>query len=234
MLLNALAARGLHYGVVSSVNNFDVQGPAFVSGVFEDVRLTDRNVVLARTKAEDPGLQIYNARSSNYATNLTIQTVGGPVTVLEGWASVDVRMRGLPVRFITTHLDAFVPQIRLAQATELLASATSTDLPIVLAGDLNTTTTTSTYAALTGAGFFDLWAQLHPSEAGFTCCEVLPAINNATPTLSERVDMMLFRGLLAPESISIVGASAASRTASGLWPSDHAGLAGRFQLEEHQ
>lgn len=232
ILLDALAARGLRYATAASVNNFDVQGPAFVSGVFEDVRLTDRNVILARKGDLDRNLKVSNPRSNNYATNLVIQTVGGPVTVLEGWASIDIKMRGRSVRFITTHLDAFVPAIRLAQANELLTGPAITDLPVVLAGDMNTSTTTTTYAALTGAGFVDVWAQLHPVDPGFTCCEVLPEIVNPEPTLSERIDFMLFRGALNPESILIVGATSATRGPSGLWPSDHAGLVAVFAQEK--
>jgi len=231
MLLDALAARGLGYATVASVNNFDVQGPAFVSGVFEDVRLTDRNVILVRKENLDRGLNVSNPQSNNFATNLVIQTVGGPITVLEGWASIDIKNRGRTVRFITTHLDAFAPAIRLAQANELLAGPANTDLPVVLAGDMNTTATTTTYTALTQAGFVDLWAQLHPGESGFTCCEVLPTIVNPAATLFERVDLVLLRGAIGSESIVIVGANPSDRSPSGLWPSDHAGLVATLESE---
>jgi endonuclease/exonuclease/phosphatase family metal-dependent hydrolase len=231
ILLDALAARGLRYVTVARVNNFDVQGPAFVSGVFEDVRLTDHDVILVRKDDLDRGLKISNPQSNNFATNLVIQTVGGPVTVLEGWASIDIKKRGRTIRFVTTHLDAFVPAIRLAQANELLAGPANTDLSVVLAGDMNTTATTTTYTALTGAGFVDLWAQLNPGESGFTCCQVLPAIVNPQSALFERVDLVLFRGAFDPGSIFIVGANPLDRGPSGLWPSDHAGLVATLGLE---
>src|SRR2546423_2562045 len=49
ILLDALNARGLSYSAVSSVDNFDVQGPALLSSAgLTDVRLTDRDVILAR------------------------------------------------------------------------------------------------------------------------------------------------------------------------------------------
>jgi endonuclease/exonuclease/phosphatase family metal-dependent hydrolase len=135
------------------------------------------------------------------------------------------------LRFITTHLDAFVPDIRLAQANELLLGPARTTLPVILAGDMNTTSTTDTYAALTGAGFVDLWPRLHHGEAGLTCCQSLPAINNASSVLTERIDLFLLRD---GESIRRVGANVADRTPSGLWPSDHAGLVATISLEGHQ
>src|SRR5205807_5233806 len=107
----------------------------------------------------------------------------------------------------------------------------NTEMPVVLAGDLNTTSTTSTYAALTAAGFADAWSALEPSSDGFTCCESLPAIDNALPSLSERIDLVLARGALAPKSITLIGAGASTRTTGGLWPSDHAGLAAIVTLD---
>ena len=233
MLLDALSERGLTYSVVSSVNNFDVQGPALLSAAgLTDVRLTDRDVILARMDMADGELETFNPRSANYATNLVISTVGGPVTVLEGWASIDARYRGRLVRFVTTHLDASAPQIRLAQANELLSGPANTDLPVIVAGDMNTTTSTDTYAAIVGAGFGDAWVALHPAVAGFTCCESLPAIDNATPALFQRVDLLLLRGDLTADAISLVGAQPSDRTASGLWPSDHAGLIAMVAIDK--
>lgn len=232
MLLRALEARGLHYEVVSSVSNFDVQAPARLStGVVELVRLTDSNVILARRDTGEAHLAVFNAQSSNFATNLHIATVGGDVTVLEGWASIDVKRRGRVVRFITTHLDAFAPPIRAAQANEVLNGPANTDLPVVLVGDLNSTTTATSYLAFAGSGFMDIWATLFPGDPGFTCCQVLPTIDNASSALSKRIDYVLARGLF-PAGIDRLGVDASSRTASGLWPSDHAGLVATLVLEQ--
>lgn len=232
ILLDTLAAHGLHYSAVSSINNFDVQGPALLSAAgLTDVRLTDRDVILARTDEAGAEIKTSNSQSANYATNLVISTVAGPITVLEGWASIDVKYRGQTIRFITTHLDAVVPQIRLAQASELLSGPANTDLPVVVAGDMNTTSSTDTYAAITAAGFRDVWAQLHPADDGFTCCQTLPAISNSMPTLFQRVDLFFVRGDLEAGGISRVGADPGDRTLSGLWPSDHAGVAATVLLK---
>jgi endonuclease/exonuclease/phosphatase family metal-dependent hydrolase len=231
MLLDALETRGLHYAVVSTVNNFDVQGPALLgSGMLQVVRLTDRNVILARTDVEQGYLAVSNPQAANFVTNLHVPTVNGDVTVLEGWAAVDVKRRGRTVRFITTHLDAFVPAIRAAQANEVLTGPANTSLPVVLVGDLNSETSASSYLALAGAGFADAWASLHPDDPGFTCCQELPTIANAASMLAERIDYVLARGLRA-ERIERLGATLASRTSSGLWPSDHAGLTATLVLQ---
>lgn len=232
ILLDTLAAHDLHYSTVSSINNFDVQGPALLSTVgLTDVRLTDRDVILARIDESGAEVKPLNSQAANYATNLVLPTVAGPIVVLEGWASIDVKYRGQTIRFITTHLDANVPQIRLAQARELLSGPANTDLPVVVAGDMNTTSSTGTYAAITAAGFRDVWAQLHPADDGFTCCQTLPAITNSISTLFQRVDLFLVRGDLEAGSISRVGADPSDRTLSGLWPSDHAGLAATVLLK---
>ncbi len=235
MLHAALRARGLHYATVSRVDNFDVQGPGLFPTGLVDVRLTDSDVIIARTDEGDDddggrALSLSNPQSSNFATNLQIRTAVGPVTVLEGWASIDVATRGGPVRFITTHLDAFAPPIRLAQANEILHGPANTSLPVILAGDLNTTSVTDTYAAISAAGFGDVWSELHPSEVGFTCCQALPTIVNPVSVLHERVDLMLVRGAVSPHRIQQVGATPDTRTPSGLWPSDHAGLVARFKM----
>jgi endonuclease/exonuclease/phosphatase family metal-dependent hydrolase len=231
ILLDALAARGDPYAVVSLVQNMDVQGPALLPTGLTDVRLTDRNVILAKATAATARLGLSNPQSSNFATNLVIQTAVGTVPIKEGWASIDVRLAGRTVRFITTHLDAFAPPIRLAQANEILTGVANTTMPVILAGDLNSTTDATSYAAITGAGFADVWSVLEPGVDGFTCCEASPTIDNDIPSLSQRIDYVLERGALLPIYLNIIGATPISRTSSGLWPSDHAGLIARLRIQ---
>ncbi len=235
MLLGELRARGLRYETVASIDNFDVQAPTIVPGLgFMTVRLTDRDVIIARSVRrgddDERALALSNAQSENFVTNLHLPTAVGTVTVLEGWASVDIATRAGSVRFVTTHLDAFAPPIRLAQANEILEGPAATRLPVILAGDLNTTSITDTYAALRGAGFGDAWSGLHPSDAGFTCCQKLPEVNNPVSMLRERIDLMLVRGAVRAKKIRRVGATESSLTPSGLWPSDHAGLVAEFKV----
>ena len=81
-----------------------------------------------------------------------------------------------------------------------------------------------TYTDFLSAGYRDAWAQVHPALAGFTCCQAA-TMDNQVPQLSRRTDLVLLRGAVRAENATLVGASPSSRTAGGLWPSDHAGVA---------
>ena len=86
------------------------------------------------------------------------------------------------------------------------------------------------YALLTGSGFTDTWAQMHPGDPGPTCCQASDLLNTVS-TLDQRLDFVfwheglsLWRGGFDNVRVEIVGEAQADRTASGLWPSDHAGV----------
>jgi endonuclease/exonuclease/phosphatase family metal-dependent hydrolase len=154
------------------------------------------------------------------------------VTVERGWVSVDAKVRGKTFRFINTHLEPIdiAPQaqaaIQLAQATELLQGPANTSLPVVLVGDFNSPADgsgTDTYEVLVGAGFEDTWSQTHPGDPGYTWGHDAD-LQNEDVNLTQRLDLVLFRGDLRALSADIVGEDPADRTPSGLWPSDHAGV----------
>jgi len=243
LLLDALAARGLHYGVVAEVKNFDSEIPAMglpgVTGLGL-VRLTDRDVILARTDLNRGHMFLSNVQSSNFATNLTVTAAGAPLTLLRGWASVDVTVKGKTFRFLTTHLEPFYPPIQVIQANELLAGPGNTSLPLVFAGDFNTDAdalpTEPTYGNLIAAGFVDAWSQIDPLDPGYTCCEAADLLN-ATPSLDTRIDLVLLRDgfgrgnrSIAADAAEVVGGEPNDKTLAGLWPSDHAGVVVKFHL----
>ena len=60
----------------------------------------------------------------------------------------------------------------------------------------------------------------HPSEEGLTCCQV----TQPPRTFDQRLDLVLYRGLDGVGQMDIVGEEPADRTATGLWPSDHAAI----------
>ena len=67
----------------------------------------------------------------------------------------------------------------------------------------------------------------HPEELGNTFGHE-PLLLNTTVELTQRIDLVLFRGSLS-DSLSavnsdVVGDELEDRTPSGLWPSDHAGV----------
>jgi len=228
LLVGALARRGLDYQAVSVFTGTDAELPAGLPPT-KDVRLTDRVVVLARGGGR-PRLHLSNPQSGSYAAALTVNTVAGPVRLPRGWASVDVRMRGTSFRFVTTHLEAFSPLIRNPQAAELVSGSAATALPVVVVGDMNTGPggDPGAYGILTAGGLEDAWS----GDAGLTCCHAND-LHNPDATLRERIDLVLTRGGFVPTSVDVVGEEPADRTASGLWPSDHAGVIATLTLPKH-
>jgi endonuclease/exonuclease/phosphatase family metal-dependent hydrolase len=59
---------------------------------------------------------------------------------------------------------------------------------------------------------------------------VVGDFNSATrPPLDKRIDYVFARGL-RPQSLAVVGLGPPDKTPSGMWPSDHAGLAATLKL----
>ena len=226
ILVDALNARGLHYAPVAVTTDFTVQGPGLFPNGFMNVQLTDRVAILART---DVPLTITDVQTGDYAHNTVISTLQGPVTLTEGWASVDATLGHHTVRFVTTHLADNSAAVGSAQAAELVQGPLSTDLPVMMTCDCNADPATAPYAVLTAAGLKDSWAQAEPGQPGFTCCQdttLQNALLNPTSALTSRIDYIFSRGGgLKATADQIVGADPASRSVlGGFWPSDHAGL----------
>ncbi|MBI4409358.1 MAG: endonuclease/exonuclease/phosphatase family protein, partial [Gemmatimonadetes bacterium] len=240
ILLDALAARGLDYEAVASVTLTDVEVPAFTGAPpigFQDIRYTDREVILARGD-----VAAGNPQGAPYAADLDLN-LGGvvPIELKRGWVAVDAQLAGNTVRFVSTHLEvqAFAP-IQVAQANELIALLADSPFPVILLGDFNSAadgSQTPTYANLSAAGYVDVWNRSHPNDPGYTCCHV-EDLSNQTPALTQRLDIVFVRdaftvasaGLVGGAQTVILGDEPEDRTASGLWPSDHAGVAANLQL----
>src|SRR5262245_14325784 len=127
ILLGELSERGLHYRVVAVTEEFDFELPGFTADGLRDVRLTDRDVILARADLPPGRLRLANVQEENFVTNVTVPVggTGGTFAVLRGWNSVDATVRGKTFRFINAHLEGesanpLVNQVQVAQALELL------------------------------------------------------------------------------------------------------------------
>ncbi len=233
-LLTELRRLGLHYETVAMLPGTDSEAPTLLGF---DVRLTDRTHIIARADLAGPRLQTSNMQVQDYLVNSVLHfPVGPPAISKAGWASVDVTVFGHAFRFADTHLEVIPPfTVQWAHAAEAIASVTNTTLPIVFVGDFNTVTgdpthpTFPTYQLFLDAGFVDAWKQKYPALPGFTCCQASNLLN-AVSALSVRIDLILTRGAVSVEDIKIVGDRASDRTASGLWPSDHAGLVATLRL----
>ena len=222
-LLAALAARGLEYRAVAEQTLFDFEAPTAL-GI--DVRTTDHSAILARK-----GVKVRDPRGGVYQTLLPLTIQGQQISVPRGWTSVVAQDHGRKYVFVSTHLEAFHAGVRTAQAGELAALLSGEKLPVVLVGDLNSEPGTEGEAVLAGAGFQDVWAALHPSQAGLTCCwlEDLTIGSPPAPPFSQRIDYVLTRGRVAPLAMEVVGQDPAERL-GGLWPSDHGGVVAELRL----
>ena len=223
-LQSELSNLGISYSVVRVQSELDAEVP---SSLGFDVRITQRNVILAKATLPPDEMILSNASSAIYTTNFAIPTVVGTFINTRAWSSVDVMVNKRTFRLINTHLESFSAFHRLAQSNELLSGPANTTLPVVLIGDLNSHPAESgsylAYANLIGAGFVDTWTQANPSNLGFTCCNAEDLLN-PTPTFVRRIDHVLTRPSLNVFRSQIIGIDQDGRTTSGLWPSDHAGI----------
>lgn len=225
ILLDELAARGKAYAVVARVENVDAQAPGFTAaGLAQDIRITDHDVILARTDLPKHVFEVGAAASGNFTAKVTGSLLGLPVDVKSGWTNVDVSLHGRRVRIVETHLEPFDLAIQERQRVELVGGPLATAAPTVLMGDLNSPADRgSTYQEMLAEGFEDAWSATRRNDAGFTWGHAAD-LRNPEPTLTERIDFVLTRGGLTASSANRVGHELEDRTPSGLWPSDHAGV----------
>lgn len=242
-----LEARGLDYSVASIAHNANI-GPAplvsetcpVVSGQFTcSVQLEDRDVILVND--DTPGLTWSNPQSGRYAAQQAIESPVGPLSFDRGWTSIEAKLKGLPFRFVNTHLETEdSPLIQQEQAAEFLAGPGKGGT-VIATGDFNSASdgsTTTSYAQLTAPGKFrDAWDEdeLGP---GRTCCQesntppLAPgALNNPESTLKTRIDLILSRGAArsSGDEAELVGDTPFQATPP-FWSSDHAGVVSVLHL----
>ena len=236
-----------NYEVVVVQQEFDLEAPADENGVPGDGpaaqgipnaeingRLTMRDVILARK-----GLlvQTSNPQSGNFSTLLEVPILGQPLPIARGWTSVDARVNfGPKFRFVNTHLEAFHPLIRAAQAAELVAPggpATGT-LPVVLLGDLNSDDDTVegadrlAYETLLAAGFVE-----RSTDEPLSCCikSSLLAVGSggSVADFDHQVDHVMTND---PSDVSLVDSDVTGIfPVNGFWSSDHAGITSSLRIK---
>jgi endonuclease/exonuclease/phosphatase family metal-dependent hydrolase len=225
ILLDALAARGLSYAPVVTVTDSDVEVPGLLPNFAccKEYRVTDHDVLLARTDLGTNDLKLSNPQAGNFAAFVPL----GSSRLLRGWVAVDVKIRGKSFRLISTHLEAISAAAQVAQGNEILSGPAATPLPVVLVCDCNSPadgTGSATYGNLIAAGFDDAWDVAFPGNPGLTCCHD-ELLLEPVASFTDRIDLVLFRGDFEVTGADLVGENPADRTPSGLWPSDHAGVA---------
>jgi endonuclease/exonuclease/phosphatase family metal-dependent hydrolase len=240
-LQDELAARGLAYRVASEIQHTDMELPALdpVRGAafnnLVDVRATDRDVILVRDDL------LTGRAAAGHFVNL-VPIPGTAFSVLRGWVSVEVKFRGEWLRFVNSHPEPHSVGggfFNAAQLSELIAELDGAALPVVLAGDLNAPATvpgsfgSGPYLALlTQGGFTDAWLEVHPTLPGLTCC-YSETLTDASSTLDERIDLILYRGPFRALSAELYGEDPADRIGN-LWPSDHAGVGAEIRIADER
>jgi Endonuclease/Exonuclease/phosphatase family len=251
LLLDSLGARGLTYTAPAVDWTSDVAAPvptAFDGSgnptAFALVRFQDRDAVLVRA-----GVSFSDPQHGVYQTYLPISLLGNETGIYNGWSSVLVKTGGRKVRVVATHLNAEYGPVNNGQAQELMGVLQGETDPVVLVGDFNTGPGVQpdfapTYDVLIGGGFTDLWPLRRPAEAGLTNgpndgVGYLDAEGVLVPwpslEFTTRVDLVLVRdpfGVPQPVHAALFGYQPSDRTASGLWPSDHAAVGMVFQLNK--
>jgi len=242
LLLDALAERGEQYVVVTTSTNIDAELPVLnpeTGAPAADVRLTDRDVIIARRE-----VKTRNAMSGNFFPRIPLTIGAAPeaqiqLVIPRGWNSVEVKFRGEWFRFVNTHLEVESPeifgQVQTAQADELRRMLADESLPVILLGDINSDgevlppLTTLSYALLRGAGFADAWVDANPGQPGFTSGHD-EDLRNPVSDPTRRIDVIFHRGPITALDASVVGGDPAHRTAAGVWPSDHLGVIATLRL----
>jgi endonuclease/exonuclease/phosphatase family metal-dependent hydrolase len=231
ILMTVLQAKGLNYQVAGLIQNADVEMPMFAGmgpegPLFDDVRLTDFDVVLARDD-----VRILHVRTGNYEVKLEVPTAG--ISVPRGYVIADVKVNRREYCFVNTHLEpAPVPEllpIQLAQAQELVKKIHRRGKPVILVGDFNSVAPDGeTYQFILSKGCTDTWPATNPADNGYTYGHDL-SLMNETAEFYERIDFVFLRDKrkclsLIPVNAEVVGDEEENRTAEGLWPSDHSGV----------
>lgn len=230
LLMNQLAARGAAYRVAVELPLSDAELPGTTAdGKTFDLRLTDRDVILARD-----GTETANPRAVRFALFVPVPVGGARIPMVRGYTSVEATVGGRRLTFVNSHLEVGggpLGAFQEGQARELVQALQPIAGPVVLVGDFNSAadgTGTMSYRLLTQS-FADAWSKTRAGEPGFTCCS--GDLKSATFAARTRIDLVLFRGKgLRAEATEIVGGDPARRTPGGLWPSDHLGVVGTLSL----
>ena len=225
LLLKELAVRGQRYRVLRGRDWFDFEAPA----IDKDVRLTQRDVLIARV-----GSKVKFGKTATGGFTKTFDPpipTGGTAPQKRGWVSVDAKLGKKKFRVVTTHLEAYSPDIAESQAKQLVATAApSKKLQTILIGDFNsapsgnandrgTSRDASAYYSIIDAGFFN------PLPKRLTCCQ--PEDLKQSEPWKSWIDHIVIRPKVKVVKSSIVGL----KQIGGLWPSDHAGITATVRLK---
>jgi endonuclease/exonuclease/phosphatase family metal-dependent hydrolase len=244
LLQAELTKRNLHYAVVAVQTLIDAETPVPTEGT--DLRLTDRDVILARNDYPQAQFDVSAAHSQRFQATFTFgSALMGQLVIPRGWLSVDVNASGRKFRYVTTHLESTYPglplgeQIQGQQAQELINELASSP-SVVLAGDFNSNAEygperTGSVQKIIAAGFSDAWSTLHAGDPGYSWPLFIDDPAVPSTIINERIDLVLTKGFGPTwfgRDTSVLSADLVGKTrpSSGVFTSDHAGLVVKIQL----
>jgi endonuclease/exonuclease/phosphatase family metal-dependent hydrolase len=249
LLRKELKAQGVPYRAVSVNQLSDVEAPAFSGSVLDgsvtnpvDRRLTMRDVILKRQGAP---VRILRAQEREFSekSQLALPLAGKLLDFTRGYQWVDVKSRAGKFRFINSHFEAFSSDIAYRQAREVMNGPGDTRRTTIFVCDCNsdpldgsvktaigdTRPHWAPYYLITGRkGYTDTWLQWAQPEDGWTS-GLSELVDDATADgFDHRIDMVFARtgdgGRVKVVHGEVTGEELSDRDASGLWPSDHAGV----------
>ena len=229
-----------------------IAGPAmFVTVIDRDVILargdvTTSPVTMACARQGPGGI------GCNYDNVAIVPTLAGPIAQERGHVAVDAWVNGAEYRFVNTHLEVRIlggnpatAALQAAQASELnltlaLTPSANPLSRLILAGDINSAPTHVPIGPIVppyqqfangltifGAPAFlpmtDTWTLRPGKPDGFTCCEAANLLNGSSDH-DERIDVFFARPAPVKVKSNVMDAETTDKTASGLWPSDHASV----------
>jgi len=221
------------------VQNADVEIPMVVGmsddgPVFGDVRLTDYDVILARTD-----VVVSNALAANYEYAVDLSDIG--IHIPRGYVSVDAEWHGQAFRFVSTHLEdpsgnPDLVVLQLAQVNELTTLLADETRPLIVVGDFNSPAPDGpAYNFMVSAGYQDAWILNHKvsGEPGYTFGHE-PDLMDPAGGFTERIDFVFLKNgdnpVNGPVMAQVAGVADHDRSVNGLWPSDHGGLVVKLPL----
>ena len=170
-----------------------------------------------------------------FAKHFDVPTQVGLAQQKRGWVGLDGTLAKRKFRFVTTHLEAYNPDIANQQMQQLLKSGGplgSKRRKSILVGDFNsapgtnandrgTSRDASAYYSAIDKGF------RNPLPKRNTCC-FAEDLHNTTDTLDSWIDHILVRPRIKAVRSGIVG----TKQVGGLYPSDHAGITATLRLKK--
>lgn len=240
ILKEELARTGAKYSAVVVGTRADVEAPAWTATGADkrDERLTMHDVILKRRGA---GVKVQDTQDRIFEVNLPVTLAGIEMNFDRGYQWADVKMGKREFRFVNTHLEAASSDIAYGQAAEIVEKVVKPKRTTVMVCDCNsdplddsikptdTVPHKTAYDFLVGSGMVDQWLEWAPAKEGWTS-GLSELVNDPTAAgFDHRIDLVLARTPsgepLQVKRGDVTGDEVSDRdAATGLWPSDHAGV----------